>query len=161
MALKNDLLTPIEDRDIVITRLLNAPRELVFDAWTKPEHVVNWWGPNGFTTTIHEMDARPGGIWRFIMHGPDGVDWPNLIEFHEVVKPERLVYTHGSGEPSDPHKFEVMITFEAQGSKTALIMRSRFPSKEARDFVVREVNAIEAGNQTINHLEEYLLKMAQ
>ena len=64
------------DREIVATRVFDAPRDLVFRMWTDPAHIVHWWGPNGFTTTIHEMDVRPGGMWRFIMHGPDGVDYP-------------------------------------------------------------------------------------
>lgn len=161
MATKNELMTPIEDRDIVITRLLNAPRELVFEAWTKPEHVVHWWGPNGFTTTIKEMDVKPGGVWNFIMHGPDGTDYPNFVEFHEVIKPELLVYSHGSDQTNDPRRFEVMVTFEAQGNKTALTLRSRLLSKEAKDFAVREIKAIEGGNQTISRLAEYLMQMAQ
>ena len=77
-------------REIVAARVFDAPRELVFDAWTDPEHVAQWWGPNGFTNTIHEMDVRPGGVWRFVMHGPDGVDYNNKIVYIEVVKPERL-----------------------------------------------------------------------
>lgn len=70
------------DREIVITRVFDAPREQVFDAWTDSEHVSQWWGPNGFTTTTHEMDVRPGGVWRFIMHGPDGVDYKNRIVYN-------------------------------------------------------------------------------
>ena len=73
--------------EIVTTRLLNAPRALVFEAWTDPHHVAQWWGPNGFTNTIHEMDVTPGGVWRFVMHGPDGVDYPNRIVYIEVVNP--------------------------------------------------------------------------
>lgn len=72
--------------------------------WTDPKHIA-WWGPNGFTNTIHEMNVKPGGVWRFIMHGPDGTDYPNKILFIEVVKPERLVYTHGSDEDNDPNQF--------------------------------------------------------
>ncbi|WP_372660853.1 SRPBCC domain-containing protein [Cohnella sp.] len=93
-------------------------RELVFEAWTNPKHVAQWWGPNGFTNTIHEMDVKPVGVWRFIMHGPDGVDYPNKIVYEEVVKPERLVYAHGSDEENDPERFQVTITFDDQGNKT-------------------------------------------
>ena len=78
------------DREIVITRVFDAPRELVWEAWTNPEHVVQWWGPRGFTTTIHEMDVRPGGVWHQTMHGPDGADYPNKSIFVEVVKPKGL-----------------------------------------------------------------------
>lgn len=97
MAKKNDPVLTVNtewnngdtaDREIVISRLIHAPRELVFKVWTDPKHVAHWWGPNGFTNTIHEMDVRPGGVWRFIMHGPDGVDYPNKIVYKEVVKPQ-------------------------------------------------------------------------
>ncbi len=87
-------------RSIVVTRVFDAPRNLVFDAWTDSRHVGNWYGPRGFTLTTYEMDVRPGGVWRFTMHGPDGVDYPNKITYIEIVKPERLVYDHGgAGAP--------------------------------------------------------------
>ena len=83
------------DREIVITRLIDAPPARVFDAWTDPRQVVQWWGPRGFTTTTSKMDVKPGGVWGFVMHGPDGHDYQNRITYLEVVKPERLVYKHG------------------------------------------------------------------
>jgi uncharacterized protein YndB with AHSA1/START domain len=147
------------NREIVITRVLNAPCELVFKAWTGPEHLINWWGPNGFTNTFHEANIKPGGVWRFTMHGPDGMDFPNLITFTEVVKPECLVYEHGSGEEGDPNKFNVVVTFEELGDKTRLTMRSIFATAAARDYVVKEFGAIEGGNQTIDRLEQELTKM--
>ncbi len=152
------------DREIIISRVLNAPRELVFEAWTDPEHLAHWYGPNGFRTITHEMDVRVGGTWRFIMRGPDGTDYPNRIVFSEVVKPERLVYTHDSGpeKGEDPHAFFVTVTFADQGRKTGLTMRSIFRSAAARDHVVREFGAIEGGKQTLARLEEYLQsKLAQ
>src|ERR1700677_3316170 len=82
------------DREIITTRFFNAPRELVWAAWTDPKHIAQWWGPNGFTTTIQEMDVRPGGDWRLIMHGPDGRDYKNHSVFVEVEKPSRLVFVH-------------------------------------------------------------------
>ena len=87
----------LSTREIVISRIINAPRERVWGAWTDPKQVVNWWGPNGFSTTIHEMDVRPDGVWRHTMHGPDGKDYPNKSIFVEVVKPERIVYKHAGG----------------------------------------------------------------
>jgi uncharacterized protein YndB with AHSA1/START domain len=78
-------------REIVITRVFDAPCELVFDAMADPKQVVQWWGPIGFTTTIHGMDVRTGGVWRHTMHGPDGTDYPNKSIFIEVVRPERIV----------------------------------------------------------------------
>jgi uncharacterized protein YndB with AHSA1/START domain len=146
--------TATADREIVITRLLDAPRETVFSAWTDPAQIEIWWGPTGFTTTIHEMDVRPGGTWRFIMHGPDGVDYPNWVAYSEVVRPERLVYAHG-GSRAEP-EFHVTVTFAEEDGKTRLTMRSLFPSAAAREYVVREVKAIEGGNQTLDRLGEFL-----
>jgi len=142
------------DREIVITRLIDAPRKRVFEAFTDPAQVGEWWGPTGFTTTTHEMDVRPGGTWRFIMHGPDGVDWPNWVVYHEVVRPERLVYDHG-GSRAEP-EFHVTVTFADEGGRTRLTMRSLFPTAAAREYVVREVNAIEGGNQTLDRLVQFL-----
>lgn len=144
------------DREIVFTRLFDAPRELVFTAFTQPEHVAQWWGPRGFTTTIHEMDVRPGGVWRFIMHGPDGVDYPNKIVYTEVVRPERLAYTHGPDGEDDSGQFQVTVTLAEEGGKTRLTMRALFASAEERDKAVREFGAIEGGNQTLDRLDEYL-----
>src|ERR1700722_8445011 len=100
-------------REIVTTRLINAPRELVFEVWTKPEHIAKWWGPDGFTNTIKEMEVKPGGVWRFIMHGPNGMDFPTKIVYSEVVKPERLAYRVGAHDENDPNFFDVVVTFEA------------------------------------------------
>jgi uncharacterized protein YndB with AHSA1/START domain len=156
MAEENKITPDTSDREIVITRLINAPREMVFQAWTDPQHIAEWWGPNGFTTTIKEMDARPGGVWRFIMHGPDGTDYPNRITYREVKKPSLLTYDHDDDSENARTAFKVVVTFEKEESKTRLTLRTIFPTKEARDFVVKEVNAIEGGNQTISRLEEYL-----
>jgi uncharacterized protein YndB with AHSA1/START domain len=71
----------------VLTRTFDAPRELVFNAWTDPKQITQWWRLTGFTTTTHEMDVKPGGVWRFVMHGPDGTDYKNKIVFIEVVRP--------------------------------------------------------------------------
>jgi uncharacterized protein YndB with AHSA1/START domain len=162
MAKKNKIQwtsdnTPEAEREIVITRIINAPRALVYDVWTDPKHVVHWWGPKGFTNTIHEMDVRPGGVWRLTMHGPDGVDYPNKIVFKEVVKPERLVWSHGSDE--DPDQFQSTVIFTAKGRKTELYMRMVFRSKEQRDLLVEKYGAIEGNRQTIDRLEAYLAEM--
>ena len=141
------------DREIVTTRVFDAPRELVFQAWTESEHVAQWWGPYGFTTTIHEMDVRPGGVWRFIMHGPDGVDYNNKIVYIEIVKPERLVYSHVSGP-----QFHATVTFEDQGGKTKLTMRMLFETTEERERVVKVFGAIEGAKQTFARLAEFLTK---
>lgn len=156
MAAKNETASTA-DREIAATRIFDAPRDLVWQAWTDPKHVAQWWGPNGFKNTISEMDVRPGGVWRFIMHGPDGTDYPNKIVFLEVVKPERLVYVHG--DDGDPDQFRVTVTFAEQNGKANLIMRSVFRSAADLAYVVEKHGAIEGMNQTLGRLSDYLLKM--
>jgi uncharacterized protein YndB with AHSA1/START domain len=146
------------DREIVLSRLLDAPRELVWQAWVDPKQVVQWWGPLGFTTTTQEMAVTPGGMWRFVMHGPDGTDYKNKIIFTEVVKPERLVYRHAGEEATEDVKFHVTVTFEAQGRKTLLTMRSLFETAQERDEVVTKYGAIEGGQQTLERLAAHVEK---
>jgi uncharacterized protein YndB with AHSA1/START domain len=151
--------SPASGREIVIARVLNFPRELVFTAWTDPKHARHWWGPTGFRITTHAADIKPGGAWRFTMHGPDGTDYPNKIVFIEIVKPERMVYKHTGDKDPDPEAFETTVTFEEQGGKTKLTMRAVFASAEARNLVVEKYGAIEGGNQTLDRLTEYLATM--
>lgn len=148
------------DRELVFTRVFDAPRALVFEAWTDPAHVAQWWGPQGFTTTIQQMDVRPGGVWRLVMRGPDGRDYRNRIVFLEVVKPERLVYQHDPEPGSEPVTFQVTVTFADEGGKTRLTMRMLFPSAEARDHVVKTYGAVEGANQTLHRLGGKLAEMA-
>ncbi|MGF1609822.1 MAG: SRPBCC domain-containing protein [Kiloniellales bacterium] len=149
------------DREIVLTRLFDAPRELVFEAWSDPAQLAQWWGPDGFTTTTHTMDLRPGGVWRFVMHGPDGRDYPNKVTYIEVERPSRLVYRQGGEEDLEDIQFHVTVTFEAQGGKTKVTLRSVFPSAAARDRVVKDYDAIEGGRQHLARLAGYLETMAQ
>jgi uncharacterized protein YndB with AHSA1/START domain len=144
------------DRELVFNRLLNAPRELVFKVWTDPEHIVKWWGPNGFTNTDHGMDVSKNGVWRFTMHGPDGVDYKNKIVFLEVVEPERLVYRHADDEDTEPIHFLVTVTFEKKGDKTDLTMRMVFDTKEELEKVAKDFGAIEGAHQHIGRLEQYV-----
>lgn len=148
--------SPTADREIVQSRLLDAPRELVFAAWTDPKQIVQWWGPRGFTTTSHEMSVTPGGVWRFVMHGPDGRDYKNKIIYTEVVKPERLVYRHAGEEEHEDVRFHVTVTFQAQGRKTLLTMRSLFATAQERDDVVTKYGALEGGKQTLERLAEFV-----
>jgi uncharacterized protein YndB with AHSA1/START domain len=143
------------EREIATTRVFDAPRDLVFDAWTSPEHVGQWWGPNGFTTTTHSMDVRPGGEWIFVMHGPDGTDYKNHIVYREVVRPERIVYDHVSGP-----LFRATVIFEAEGQKTRIRMQMLFETAELRKRVAEEYGAVEGLEQTLNHLGEHVAKMA-
>jgi uncharacterized protein YndB with AHSA1/START domain len=144
------------DREIVITRLVDSSPARVFDAWIDPEQVVQWWGPRGFTTTTHNMEVKPGGVWRFVMHGPDGRDYQNKITYLEVVRPERLVYRHGGGEDLEPVSFQTTVTFVPQGKKTLITMRAVFPTAAERDRVVKEYGAIEGGEQHLARLDEHV-----
>ncbi len=148
-------------REIVISRVFDAPRELVWEAMTNPRHVVHWWGPRGFSTTTEQMDVRPGGVWKHVMHGPDGANYPNKSIFREVVKPERIVYSHGGGREQGPGaSFTATWTFEeVAAGQTKLTGRMLFSSPAERDLVVREFGAIEGGKQTLERLAEYLPKM--
>jgi uncharacterized protein YndB with AHSA1/START domain len=147
------------DREIVIERTVNAPRELVWRAWTEADQIAKWWGPNGFTTTIHAMDVRVGGAWRFIMHGPDGTDYPNKIVYREIVKPERLVYDHGEDNDAHSGSFRSTVTFVAQGRKTKVTMRALFASAEARAATLK-YGAIEGGEQTLARLDQHVATMS-
>jgi uncharacterized protein YndB with AHSA1/START domain len=159
---ENSTMDDTADREIVITRNFDAPRELVWQAMTDPKHVVHWWGPRGFTTTTEIMDVRPGGVWKHVMHGPDGVNYPNQSIFKEVVKPERIVYSHGGRREGGPGtRFISTWTFDVvDDGKTRVTIRMVFPSGEARDFVVKEFGAIEGGKQTLERLGEHLVAMA-
>src|SRR6185369_2395616 len=111
-----------ESNEIKITRIYDAPVRMVWDAWTDPEKIAQWWGPRGFTLTTHSKDLRVGGTWRYTMHGPDGVDYPNTTLYHEVREREALVYDHGASEGKPP-LFRVSVTFKAlAGDKTAMEM---------------------------------------
>ena len=142
-----------EGNQLIHTRLLNAPRELVWEVWTKPEHIKEWWGPDGFTLTHKSMEVKPGKVWDFVMHGM-GKDFGNIVQYIEVVKPSLLSYKHGGY--SENYSFMVTITFEDEGSKTLLTMKSTFKSAAIIEELNRKVNAIEGGKQTLNRLEQYL-----
>ena len=147
------------NREIVITGTFSSPRERVWEAWTNPEQIVKWWGPNGFTNTLYEMDVKPGGTWRHMMHGPDGTDYPNRIVWQEIVPPERIVFIHGKSE-GDSQAFVSTVTLVERGRQTEVILRSVFKTKEQRDDVVERYGAIEGGRQTLAHLAAYVAKLA-
>jgi len=156
MAAANDPAADEAARTILTTRVYDAPRALVFEAFTQPQHLAQWWGPNGFTTTTSAIDVRPGGVWRFVMHGPDGTDYQNRITYDEVVKPERLVYHHGGTVDVEPVQFRVTVTFEDLDGKTKLTMRMVFPSAAERDRVAEKYGAVEGAKQTLERLAGYL-----
>ncbi|MGG0178910.1 SRPBCC family protein [Gottfriedia acidiceleris] len=145
--------TQVRENKIIITRIFNAPRKLVFDAWMKEEHLSKWWGPNGFTTTFQKFDMKPGGTWEFIMHGPDGVDFSNTNVIVEVVQLERIVFKHDVF----PH-FLATAIFEELNGKTKLTYSSLF-EEEPAVFDKVKTYAIPGAEQTMERLEEYLTIM--
>lgn len=142
-------------REVVVSRIIDAPRDLIFKVWTDPAQVGAWWGPRGFTITTHEHAFEVGGLWKFTMHGPDGTDYPNDITFLEIDRPARLVYEHG---PTP--KFTTVVTFADRDGRTDLTMRSEFPTVEERNMVVEKFGAIEGGFQTLERLADYARNQA-
>lgn len=146
-----------EDNILTHTRLLDAPIDLVWEVWTTPEHIKEWWGPNGFSLTTKSMNVAVGDQWEFIMHEM-GRDWYNKIEYIEVKKPHLLSYRH-TGAAHEDYNFTVSVFFEEVDGKILLTMQSVFKSKEIIEELNRKVNAIEGGKQTLNRLENYLISL--
>ncbi len=138
------------NRELRITRILRAPIELVWEAWTNPDSIANWWGPNGFTNSIHKMDVTPGGEWRLTMQGPDGKRYPNKSEFIEIVRPKKIVFQH-----YNPH-YLAKIDFKPEGSETLMEWTMVFETPELFDTVVRVFKADEGLSQNVEKLENYL-----
>jgi uncharacterized protein YndB with AHSA1/START domain len=150
---------PVSEREIVISRVINGPRRLVFEAFTDPKHLAQWWGPDGFTTTTRSFDFREGGVWDFIMHGPDGTDFPSRIQWREIVPPERIAFVHGEMQ-DDPGAFEQTVSLVERDGATEVTLRTVFKTKEQRDGLVERYNVVEAGGQTLAHLAAYVAKLA-
>ena len=141
------------DREIVNTRIFDAPRELVFKAFSDGDHLAQWWGPRGFTNTFHRFEFRPGGLWRFVMHSPKGVDYPNESVFVEIVGPGRIVFRH----LTPIHEFQMTVTFEEQDGKTRLTWRMLFNSAAECDEV--RSSAAAANEQNFDRLQAHLATM--
>ena len=147
----------MKDRTIHITRTFEAPRTLVFEAFSQAEHIGKWWGPNGFSTTIKSMEFKVGGEWIFTMHGPDGTDYPNRVVYTEIKAPELLKYDHFAGYVDDgkePH-FKQTITFKEADGKTTVELNLLFPSAKLREEAAK-FGAVEGGHQTLARLEEFI-----
>ena len=151
------------DREIVISRVISAPRVLVFEAFTEVRHLSRWWGPEGFTTTTRAFEFRVGGVWDFVMHGPDGTDYQEWISWTEIAPPERIALLHGESR-DDPNAFESVLMFEPDGPDgrgTRIEMRTVFPTKELRDEAVEKYHAIEGGRQTLGNLAAYVTEVVR
>lgn len=154
-AAKSRVARP-SDREVVFTRLLEAPRELVWQAWSDLKHLHRWFGPAGFTTTTHEFAFVPGGTWRFVMHGPDGTDYPNVIVFREIDPPSRLAYDNGWDLPGAPLDFHAVVTFTAEGKGTRLAIHFTFANAEAMRTAVERYGVIEGGVQTLDRIAAWV-----
>jgi uncharacterized protein YndB with AHSA1/START domain len=145
------------DSEIVISRLLDAPRPRVWAAMTDLNAIERWWGPDGFTNKTQEFSFKAGGIWRHTMVGPDGIEYPNLTRFEEIVAPERVVYTNGGGRVGAKGvSFRATWTLREVGDQTEVTIRMVFATPGARDHVVKEYGAIEGGHQTLARLARHL-----
>jgi uncharacterized protein YndB with AHSA1/START domain len=145
------LKSDTKDRELLVSRTIDAPVDLVWEMWTDPKHITQWWGPDGFTSTIQKMDVRPGGKWNLVLHGPDGTDYINNIIFTEVKKNEKLVFEH----VSDPRHF-TEVKFEEQGDKTLITWHMIFETVEQFREVVRKHNADAGLKQNMDKLIRYL-----
>jgi uncharacterized protein YndB with AHSA1/START domain len=148
------------DREIVISRVIGAPRELVFEAFTEVRHLSRWWGPEGFTTSTRAFEFRVGGEWDFLLHGPDGTDYQEWISWTGIDPPERISLLHGEYR-GDPNAFESILMFASDGAATRIEMRTVFPTKELRDEAVEKYHAIEGGRQTLGNLAAYVTDLAR
>ena len=148
---KNDT----KDRELFLSRTLDAPVALVWEMFADPTHIVNWWGPNGFTNTIHKMDFRPGGEWNLVMHGPDGTDYDNKSIFTEIIPFKKIAYNHVSWPA-----ITATISFEARGEQTFITWHMLFASAEELIEVVRIHKADEGLKQNVDRWASYLAKQA-
>ena len=144
------------DREVVFSRVFAASREVLWTAWSDPRHLHRWFGPTGFTTTTHEFAFVPGGVWRFVMHAPDGTDVPNRIVFRELQRPDRLVYDNGWDLPGSPVDFTVVVTFVAVDGGTRLSIHMTFPGVDAMRTAVERYGVLDGGTQTLERIEAYL-----
>ncbi len=141
------------DCEIVSIRTVNTSTDIVFRAWSEPEHLKNWWGPDGFTNTFLEFDLRPGGKWRFIMHGPDKGNYPNECEFIQIEKPSLIAWKRFS-KPL----FRVVASFvTVSPEKTKIVFRMIFYSPEECNKV--KVFAVDKNEENFDRLENELTKM--
>jgi uncharacterized protein YndB with AHSA1/START domain len=147
--------TKNKPNEINILRVYDAPAKMVWDAWTT-DQVGHWWGPRGFTITTHSKDIRPGGMWHYTMHGPDGVDYVNKTRYFEVEPLSKMVYDHGGNDEQKP-LFRVTVLFKEIGGKTHLDMTMALPTPEAADETRKFIKKA-SGDSTWDRLAEYLEK---
>ena len=137
-------------KELRMNRIFKAPVNLMWEVWTSPDHIAKWWGPDGFTTTIHKMDFQEGGEWLLTLHGPDGTNYPNKSIFKEIIPNERIVSEH-----FNPH-FITTVIFESLGDETRVIWSMEFDTAELREIVIKAHKADQGLKQNLDRLGEYL-----
>lgn len=146
---------PLE-REIVISRVVDADRETAFRAWTDPLELVQWFGPEGFRIESHEADIRTGGVWRFDMVALDGIRYSNRMKFLRIEPPTLLEVNYGTDVDNDPESFRMLVTFDEQDNgKTVVTLRQMHPTKKRRDTVIK-FGAVEYGAQTLDKLANHV-----
>lgn len=151
-----NITTLIEGNKVTFKRYFDAPKSLVFEAWTAHDHLSHWWGPDGFTITTHHLDFSNGGTWSFIMHGPDGVDYINNIQFIEIKNPEFLHYKQKGEGDTDGIHFETKVFFMDAPGGCQLAIEMVFDTAEELEYVSKNFGAIEGGQQHLTRLGHYL-----
>jgi uncharacterized protein YndB with AHSA1/START domain len=157
---RNSSVPDQADQELIIKRVFDAPREIVFKAWTDPKHLAQWWGPNGFTNPVCELDVQPGGAIRIDMRGPDGTIYPMTGAYQEIIEPERLVFTSAALDEEGNPLFEVLTTatFAEQGGKTKLTLQARVIKSTAK--AAPYLKGMEVGwTQSLERLAEYVAKL--
>lgn len=138
-------------KELRMTRIFKAPVKLLWDVWTHPEHIAQWWGPDGFTSTIHAMDFREGGEWNLTLHGPDGTNYPNRSIFKEIIPEKKLVFEH-----FNPH-FITTVVFEPLDNETQVTWAMEFDSADMREIVIKAHKADEGMKQNMERLNRYVI----
>lgn len=147
------------DREIVLSRVIDAPRSVVYAAWADPDQIQEWFGPAGMAIETKEIDLKPGGIWRFDMVTADGFRYTNRMVFLRLEAPALIEVEHGSDQENDPGKFRMLVTFDEQSNgKTVLTLRQMHPSKEQRETKLG-FGAVEYGGQTLEKLALHVAKV--
>jgi uncharacterized protein YndB with AHSA1/START domain len=169
METKETLKMDVADREVRLTRIIDGPRELVYRAWTNQNHLAQWWGPNGFTNPVCQINLRPGGAWRIVMRSPEGIEYPIKGVYREIVEPERLVFTDNWEEhaaewqkllPQDKKDAPTQealntVTFKDHGDQTKLTICIRFDSNAVRDAMVK-MGMSDGWGQSLDRLEEFV-----
>jgi uncharacterized protein YndB with AHSA1/START domain len=146
-------------REVVFSRLIAAPVELVWEIWSDVRHLHEWFGPAGFTTTTQEFAFEPGGVWRFTMHGPDGTDYPTRIVFREIEPRSRIVYDNSWALPDAPLDFTVVVTFTPEGAGTRLMLHMTFANDAAMRTAVERYGVLSGGTETFERIARYALDL--